>query len=116
MRVYEVLLYFVVVPTSACRTNLLEALAREVKALRKENEEIRKELAELRETIERFARMNAIPAKASEKTEKTPPANETKEPAAADEDFDLFGSDDEEEDAEKAKVVQERLKAYAEKK
>lgn len=31
------------------------------------------------------------------------------------EDLDLFGSDDEE-DAEKQKIVQERLKAYAEKK
>lgn len=37
--------------------------------------------------------------------------------AAADgDDFDLFGSDDEEEDAEKAKIVEERLAAYAEKK
>ncbi|VDM68816.1 unnamed protein product [Strongylus vulgaris] len=95
---------------------ILEALAREVKALRKENEEIKKELAELRETIERFARMNAIPMKVfySISAEKAAPANEAKEPAA-DEDFDLFGSDDEE-DAEKAKVVEERLKAYAEKK
>lgn len=35
---------------------------------------------------------------------------------AADDDFDLFGSDDEEEDEEKKKIVEERLKAYADKK
>ncbi|KHJ99004.1 EF-1 guanine nucleotide exchange domain protein [Oesophagostomum dentatum] len=87
-----------------------EKLASEVKALRKENEEIKRELAELRETIEKFAREHAIPMKASEKA--SPPKEE--KDAAAD-DFDLFGSD-EEEDAEKAKIVEERLKAYAEKK
>ena len=38
-----------------------------------------------------------------------------KEESKEDDDFDLFGSDDEE-DAEKKKVVEERLKAYAEKK
>merc|ERR1719233_832996 len=39
-------------------------------------------------------------------------------PAAAldDDDVDLFGSDDEEEDAEKARITAERLKAYHEKK
>uniref|UniRef100_A0A7E4W0W9 DUF2431 domain-containing protein n=1 Tax=Panagrellus redivivus TaxID=6233 RepID=A0A7E4W0W9_PANRE len=35
---------------------------------------------------------------------------------AADDDFDLFGSDDEEDDAEKLRLTEERLKAYAEKK
>ncbi|KAL6733450.1 hypothetical protein Aduo_004097 [Ancylostoma duodenale] len=89
-----------------------EALHNEVKALRKENEEIKKELAELRETIEKFARMQAIPVK--DGGHAAAPASDKKEPAG-DEDFDLFGSDDEE-DAEKAKVVEERLKAYAEKK
>ncbi|CAD6194564.1 unnamed protein product [Caenorhabditis auriculariae] len=44
------------------------------------------------------------------------PADEKKEEAAeGDDDFDLFGSDDEE-DEEKKKIVEERLKAYAEKK
>uniref|UniRef100_A0A1I7URC2 Elongation factor 1-beta n=1 Tax=Caenorhabditis tropicalis TaxID=1561998 RepID=A0A1I7URC2_9PELO len=38
------------------------------------------------------------------------------EAAAEGDDFDLFGSEDEEEDAEKAKIVEERLAAYAEKK
>ena len=46
-------------------------------------------------------------------SEKASPPKEENETAA--DDFDLFGSDDEE-DAEKAKVVEERLKAYAEKK
>uniref|UniRef100_A0A1I7UIQ9 DUF2431 domain-containing protein n=1 Tax=Caenorhabditis tropicalis TaxID=1561998 RepID=A0A1I7UIQ9_9PELO len=44
------------------------------------------------------------------------PAAPAKEEAAGDDDFDLFGSEDEEEDAEKAKIVEERLAAYAEKK
>uniref|UniRef100_A0A0N5AZR8 Elongation factor 1-beta n=1 Tax=Syphacia muris TaxID=451379 RepID=A0A0N5AZR8_9BILA len=39
---------------------------------------------------------------------------EAKESAA--DDFELFGSSDEEEDSEKQRVIQERLKAYAEKK
>ncbi|KAK6733683.1 hypothetical protein RB195_017439 [Necator americanus] len=88
-----------------------ESLQREVKALRKENEEIKKELAELREAIEKFARTQAIPAKDGHHST---PENNHKESAGG-EDFDLFGSD-EEEDAEKAKIVEERLKAYAEKK
>jgi elongation factor 1-beta len=44
------------------------------------------------------------PAKTAEKAEED------------DDDVDLFGSDDEEEDAEAAKIREERLKAYAEKK
>ncbi|XGW12121.1 hypothetical protein V3C99_013083 [Haemonchus contortus] len=86
-----------------------DRLKEEMKALRKENEAIRKELAELRETIEKFTRMQVIPAKYE------PVEEAKKNEKSADEDFDLFGSDDEE-DAEKAKVVEERLKAYAEKK
>uniref|UniRef100_A0A7I4Y0S0 Elongation factor 1-beta n=1 Tax=Haemonchus contortus TaxID=6289 RepID=A0A7I4Y0S0_HAECO len=86
-----------------------DRLKEEMKALRKENEAIRKELAELRETIEKFTRMQVIPAKYE------PVEEDKKNEKSADEDFDLFGSDDEE-DAEKAKVVEERLKAYAEKK
>ena len=45
--------------------------------------------------------------------------NPAKAPAAEeeeDEDVDLFGSDDEEEDTEAARVREERLKAYNEKK
>merc|ERR1719342_825793 len=40
----------------------------------------------------------------------------TKEDIADEEDVDLFGSDDEEEDEEKARITAERLKAYHEKK
>merc|ERR1712228_842770 len=40
----------------------------------------------------------------------------TKEDIADEEEVDLFGSDDEEEDEEKARITAERLKAYAEKK
>uniref|UniRef100_A0A7I5E717 Elongation factor 1-beta n=1 Tax=Haemonchus contortus TaxID=6289 RepID=A0A7I5E717_HAECO len=91
------------------RSTISDRLKEEMKALRKENEAIRKELAELRETIEKFTRMQVIPAKYE------PVEEDKKNEKSADEDFDLFGSDDEE-DAEKAKVVEERLKAYAEKK
>lgn len=43
------------------------------------------------------------------------PAKDSKPPAEAEDDVDLFGSEDED-DAEAAKVREERLKAYAEKK
>lgn len=42
--------------------------------------------------------------------------NPAKAPAAGDDDVDLFGSDNEEEDAEAARVREERLAAYKEKK
>ncbi|VDM52151.1 unnamed protein product [Angiostrongylus costaricensis] len=80
-----------------------DSLHQEIKALRKENEEIRKELAELRDAIEKFAR----------KQEGHIDDSAVKE-NSGDEDFDLFGSDDE--NPEKAKIVDERLKAYHEKK
>ncbi|KJH47731.1 hypothetical protein DICVIV_06198 [Dictyocaulus viviparus] len=84
-------------------------IQQEVKILRKENEEIRKELAELREALEKFVRKQVIPVKESHISDVN-----IAEGNSVDEDFDLFGSDDE--DAEKAKVVQERLKEYNEKK
>ncbi|KAJ1369295.1 Elongation factor 1-delta [Parelaphostrongylus tenuis] len=86
-----------------------DSLHQEVKALRKENEEIKKELAELREAIENFTRKQVIPVKDKHDDDSNVKGN------SGDEDFDLFGSDDEE-DAEKAKIVEERLKAYHEKK
>ncbi|CAL2038882.1 unnamed protein product [Caenorhabditis brenneri] len=52
----------------------------------------------------------------SAKPAAAPAAPAKEEAAAGDDDFDLFGSEDEEEDAEKAKIVEERLAAYAEKK
>uniref|UniRef100_A0A915DX10 Elongation factor 1-beta n=1 Tax=Ditylenchus dipsaci TaxID=166011 RepID=A0A915DX10_9BILA len=42
--------------------------------------------------------------------------SEGKPAAAADDDFDLFGDEESEDDEEKERVKQERLKAYAEKK
>lgn len=52
---------------------------------------------------------------ASAKAAPAEPAKQPAKPAADDDDVDLFGSD-EEEDAEAARVREERLKAYAEKK
>jgi len=43
-------------------------------------------------------------------------AASAKKPDAGDDDFDLFGSDDEEDSAEKERITQERLKAYSDKK
>lgn len=53
----------------------------------------------------------SVPAK-QQPTEKAAPGGE----GDKEDDFDLFGSSDEEEDAEKERIKQERLKAYAEKK
>uniref|UniRef100_A0A0K0CTM8 Elongation factor 1-beta n=1 Tax=Angiostrongylus cantonensis TaxID=6313 RepID=A0A0K0CTM8_ANGCA len=80
-----------------------DSLHQEIKTLRKENEEIRKELEELRDAIEKFTRKQEGHIDDSAMKENS-----------GDEDFDLFGSDDE--DPEKAKIVEERLKAYHEKK
>ncbi|CAJ0568774.1 unnamed protein product, partial [Mesorhabditis spiculigera] len=77
------------------------AILDELKKLRQENGEIKNQIAALRELIQGIAK--------EEKKE------EKKEEAADDDDFELFGSDDEE-DEEKKKIVEERLKAYAEKK
>ncbi|KAE9416456.1 hypothetical protein Angca_003578 [Angiostrongylus cantonensis] len=85
-----------------------DSLHQEIKTLRKENEEIRKELEELRDAIEKFTRKQVIPAKEGHIDDSAMKEN------SGDEDFDLFGSDDE--DPEKAKIVEERLKAYHEKK
>jgi len=43
-------------------------------------------------------------------------AASAKKPAAGGDDFDLFGSDEEEDSAEKERITQERVKAYSDKK
>lgn len=58
---------------------------------------------------------STLPADATKATEPTVDAAAAKAPAADEDDVDLFGSE-EEEDAEAAKVREERLAAYKEKK
>jgi translation elongation factor EF-1beta/outer membrane murein-binding lipoprotein Lpp len=89
--------------------------------LEKENSTIRQELNDLRRLVE--AMRSKIDELSGGKSvapaaKQAAPAqnNQAKAPAKADEeDVDLFGSDEEEDD-EKARVREERLKAYADKK
>merc|ERR1711973_688220 len=76
-----------------------------------DNKKILKEVEELKKAIAALTLKSGSPVKAE------PVKSVTKEPEEDDdEDIDLFGSDNEEEDAEAARIKEERLKAYAEKK
>lgn len=81
-------------------------LKAEIAGIKKENAEIRAEVAYLRRLCEDLIQKETVKAEEPKKAEQ----------AAEDEDFDLFGSSDEEIDEEKERIKQERLKAYAEKK
>jgi len=93
-----------------------------ISKLEKENSTIRQELSDLRRLVEAMrvkiddlstSKSGTPPAA---KPAAAPPATKPKEPAKEeDADVDLFGSDDEDDD-EKARVREERLKAYADKK
>ncbi|KAI6233400.1 Elongation factor 1 beta [Aphelenchoides fujianensis] len=88
----------------------LTALRSKVEWLVDENEKLHEEVASLRELVEKLAgtgisggqKEGAAPA-AAKKEEK--PAAATEKAEAKDEDFDLFGSDEEEDDAEKERVL-----------
>ncbi|CAJ0951909.1 unnamed protein product, partial [Mesorhabditis belari] len=85
----------------------------ELASLRNENVEIKKEIATLKELISKLQGVSVSSAPAQTAAKAPGPS---KEAAGDDDDFDLFGSGDEEEDEEKKRVVEERLKAYNEKK
>jgi len=102
-------------------------LSAEVQKLRLENEKLQKVVSDM---TSRFAalesRLSALEGGAAPAPKAAAPAETTATPAAkkpapaaeeeeSDED-DLFGSDSEEEDEEAARIKEERLKAYAEKK
>jgi len=102
-------------------------LSAEVQKLRLENEKLQKVVSDM---TSRFAalesRLSALEGGAAPAPKAAAPAETTAAPAAkkpapaaeeeeSDED-DLFGSDSEEEDEEAARIKEERLKAYAEKK
>jgi len=88
------------------------ALVKKMSALEVENKNLKKVTDDLKNLVikleKRVAQLEGGKAPAA-------PAKK-EEPEDDDEDVDLFGSDSEEEDAEKAKVREERLKAYHEKK
>jgi len=89
-----------------------KALASKFSSLEVENKELRKVTEDLKGLV----------ISLSERVSKLEGGGSAKVPVAApeeeeeDDDVDLFGSDDEEEDAEKARITAERLKAYHEKK
>jgi len=91
------------------------ALASKLSALEIENKTLKKVTEDLKTVISKLeSRVAALEGG-------KPAAAPVAAPAAAaadddDDDVDLFGSDEEEDDAEKARVTAERLKAYADKK
>ncbi|KAL3989453.1 EF-1 guanine nucleotide exchange domain family protein [Acanthocheilonema viteae] len=96
----------------------LTKLTGEVAALKKISDEMRNEIEKLREDFQKILNyvhqgtdipLPVLTKQSSSKVEKPLEASN-------EDDFDLFGSSDEEEDAEKERIKQERLKAYAEKK
>jgi len=86
------------------------ALGKEVKLLREESRLLRKDVDELKALLANLSVTNVKAAAAAH----TQPAD--KEKKEEDDDFELFGSSDEEEDAEKTRVTEQRLAEYAAKK
>lgn len=92
-----------------------------ISKLEQENSTIRQELKDLRSLVDAMRKKidelsGGKPSAPTTKPASAPPAKQAAK-EAEDEDVDLFGSDDEEqEDDEKARVREERLKAYADKK
>ncbi|PAV68424.1 hypothetical protein WR25_09763 [Diploscapter pachys] len=92
-----------------------DELRNQVANLQEENSTIKREVSELRKMVENLQlTIKNLQGSGSASAAKSAPAP-AKEESKEDEDFDLFGSEDEEDD-EKKKIVEERLKAYAEKK
>jgi len=83
-------------------------------ALEKENAQMRATIAQLTRRIEQLE-SHGKGASAASQPAQSKQQPEKKDKDSGEEDIDLFGSD-EEEDAEKEKLKEERLKAYAEKK
>eukprot|EP00092_Neocalanus_flemingeri_P003406 GFUD01003648.1.p1 GENE.GFUD01003648.1~~GFUD01003648.1.p1 ORF type:complete len:257 (-),score=69.47 GFUD01003648.1:731-1501(-) len=88
------------------------ALVKKLNALETENKQLKKVTDDLK------ALVLSLEARVGSLEGGKPAAKAAPAPAAADDDddVDLFGSDEEEDDAEKARITEERLKAYHEKK
>jgi len=92
------------------------ALVARVEQLEKQNTKMGSEMTDLRRLVEKLEQqVKSLSGGASVPSSKPAPAAAAKKGGSDDEDIDLFGSD-EEEDAEKEKLKEERLKAYAAKK
>merc|ERR1712189_145344 len=90
-----------------------DELAQKLSALELENKELKKVTDDLMKVIDSLTeRIEKLENDQGQSSKAVP----TKEDIANEEEVDLFGSDDEEEDEEKARITAERLKAYHEKK
>jgi len=91
------------------------AIAKRVEVLEKENKDVRHELKELKHIVEKLQSTIDTLSKTS-KIEPAKTASVAPKKVEAEDEIDLFGSDEEEDSEEQIKVREERLKAYNEKK
>lgn len=113
--------------TSGCQKSVGSdsSLLARIDVLEKDNKELKKVAQELRDLVTRLSSRVVSLEKGDSSTPAVCPAKQTEAPATVnskkdddeeeeDEDFELFG--DEEDDGEKERVKQERVKAYEERK
>jgi elongation factor 1-delta len=95
----------------------VSAVTKRVDVLEKENKDMRHELKELKHIVEKLQSTIDNLSKSS-KVEPSPAKSASTAPkkTEAEDEIDLFGSDEEEESEEKERVREERLKAYEAKK
>jgi len=91
----------------------IASLQKDVTFLKSENQELRKEISQINQLLQK---LNISGATSKPAAQPKPQAATAPAAADGDDDFDLFGSDEDEESAEQAKVRQDRLDAYAAKK
>jgi len=93
----------------------LSAITKRVDVLEKENKDVRHELKELKHIVEKLQSTIDTLSKSSN-VEPAKSASVAPKKVEAEDEIDLFGSDDEEESEEQVKIREERLKAYEQKK
>jgi translation elongation factor EF-1beta len=93
------------------------AVTKRVDVLEKENKDMRHELKELKHIVEKLqSTIDNLSKSSKGETPTGKAASTAPKKVEAEDEIDLFGSDDEEESEEQAKIREERLKAYEEKK